>query len=112
MTTVWVKLDFEALHYWPEAKHPVEYLKNAHRHVFKVKAEVHVKHLNRDVEFIELKNKLKEFCESTWTMRCTADSCEIMCGTIVGYLQDHLNCRVHSVTVSEDGENGSTWYTG
>jgi len=57
-----VRTDVEGLHLWPDCNLPhVEYLAHLHRHTFQIFCEVNVTHGNRDIEFIDLKHKIKQY---------------------------------------------------
>lgn len=102
-TYIEVQWQFEALHRWPDAPHPVEYLRNLHRHVFYCRARVEVFHNERELEFIMLKHRLqaRRFRESE------VDSCETMAHRIVAYLNETYPGRKMTVSVSEDNENSA-----
>jgi len=116
MMTIWCQTEFESLHCWPEAPDECIYLRHPHRHIFKVKLEIVVTDKNREVEFISLGRELKYFCEEQWPLTYRTSpphvnwhSCEMMAVEISKWAADKKYI-VHSVTVSEDGENGATWY--
>lgn len=114
MTTIWVTGQYEAVHYWPNASGRVAYLKHPHRHIFKYRVEVKVKHNDRQIEFISLKEKIDNYCSSAFWVDITTYSCEQMCELIRDFLLrslDLLASDIVSITVSEDGENGATWYS-
>jgi flagellar biosynthesis component FlhA len=101
---VWVTADFEGLHHWPTAPDPVKFLKEPHRHVFKVKMWVEVQGSDREVEFILLKRRLNDFLNDSYAwphVAHTTYSCEQMAEEIL----KHFNATM--VSVSEDGENGA-----
>ena len=103
-TYVWVKHQFESLHFWPNAPDQVDFLKHYHRHMFHVELRVRVSHDDRDVEFITLKKELVEFCRSL-TGCVYHKSCEMLAGEILeDFAQRYTVARV---AVSEDGENGA-----
>ena len=58
-----VTFSFEAWHRWPGAVTPHGYLGTRHRHLFRVKAWLPVRHDDRDVEFIQFGRKLRQWCE-------------------------------------------------
>jgi len=113
-----VKTQFEGIHYYPDAPEEVEYLKNPHRHIFRVEAEIEVFHDDRELEFIMVQHRMNEFFEIHGELKSM--SCEM----IAKELQDHLKklypiteemelkrrynklSRKVNVRVSEDGENG------
>lgn len=94
---------FSAIHCWPNAGSPVEFLQNPHRHVFKIQSRTTVNHNDRDIEFITLKDDIQRFCDSQWAGRdIGSTSCETIAQTILEAFD------LDSVSVSEDGENGAT----
>ncbi len=116
MMTVWCSVEFPAIHCWPDALGDVEYLKFPHRHIFKVVLTVGVASLNRQVEFITLKKELLEFCLHAFPDKMYKDqpsasqcSCEMMCSVIAEWAARQQYYPT-TVSVSEDGENGATWY--
>lgn len=115
MTTVWCTAQFEGFHAWIDAPEQYAYLRLAHRHIFHVRLELIVGHSNREVEFIDLKQKLQKYCESSFgalgifdSTHPSSFSCETMARRIASEYED-AGYAVHSVTVSEDGENGATY---
>lgn len=114
MNTIWITTTFEGFHHWPDAPEKYAYLRNSHRHIFHVRLEVEVKHTNRELEFIALKNDVTNFCkdELAGTRALpTTYSCEKMCEILVVSYMQHEKLPIISVTISEDGENGATWYS-
>lgn len=100
-----VKLDVEGLHNWPDCNLPhVDYLKHVHRHTFGIACEVEVTHSNRDIEFIDLKHKVKQYVAKRWydqAFGCCnfgAMSCEMIAEEILN------NFGLNKCSVSEDGE--------
>jgi hypothetical protein len=99
---VYATTTFEGFHRWPDAPLEVAFLRDRHRHLFHIRAEVRVTHSDRDVEFILLKRQLDraigelkyEYDTSTW-------SCEQWAECLLGRL------KLDRVEVSEDGENGA-----
>ena len=101
-TFIWVTLQFEGYHSWPDAPMRSAFLRNEHRHMFHVKLYQKVTHLDRDVEFIELKNKLQDFITRTWPGgQLGSISCEMIATHILS------NFGGERCDVSEDGENGA-----
>ena len=100
-----VRTDVEGLHLWPDCNLPhVEYLAHLHRHTFQIFCEVNVTHGNRDIEFIDLKHKIKQYVAKTWydqTYGCCnfgAMSCEMIAEDLLNYF------GLTKCSVSEDGE--------
>jgi hypothetical protein len=81
----------------------VSFLRDFHRHVFKVELVVPVKHGDREVEFFTLQNQLNEFLARNYAGRQFLESCEQIAEQI------GLKFQAHEVTVSEDGENDGIW---
>lgn len=103
---VYCKVDFEGIHCWPTCPfEEVAYLRDPHRHIFKITAYKEVFHDDRDVEFIMLKHQIERFLESKYPDHILgAMSCEMLGRQLLeqfGLLQ---------VDVSEDGENGAVMY--
>ena len=108
-SNIWITTEFPGKHQWLNAPEEVSFLRNLHRHLFKVRVEVKVKHSDRDVEFFILKgdvnrllcNTLIPHLEKTPSM-----SCEMMGELIITELVKQ-KYKVQSVEVSEDAENGA-----
>lgn len=109
-SVVWVSRQFEGLHHWPEAPSETAFLRDLHRHLFKVCIRVNVAHGDRAVEFFRLIRfvdlaimKLQEQLVAKPAM-----SCEHMAEFLFEELKDRFSLA--STEVSEDGENGATLY--
>lgn len=101
--SVIVNTKFPAIHCWPECPIPeVSFLKTPHRHEFHVTAKKQVFHNDRDIEFIQLKNKINMIIDTKWRNQdIGSTSCEDICEELINLFG--LNyCRV-----LEDGENGA-----
>lgn len=97
-----VRFRFSALHRWSGAVEPSAFLAHPHRHVFHVEAARRVHHEDREVEFIEL----KERCEAWAVERArAADVCGWSCETWAKEIAAVFG--FYRVEVSEDGENGA-----
>lgn len=100
-----IQTSFEGLHRWVDAPPAQQYLADLHRHIFKVRCQVEVKHDDRELEFIAVKTELNKFLASN--SFTTSDSCETMAVKIIGWFElNYGNDRSISVEVLEDGENG------
>jgi hypothetical protein len=91
-----------ATHHWPNATAPVAYLRFPHRHEFHVRVWKRVTHADRDVEIIQLKERV----EATLAGLATNGdfgfmSCEMIASAIIEL------CGVDRCEVLEDGENGA-----
>jgi 6-pyruvoyl-tetrahydropterin synthase len=109
-STVWVTTEFVGYHCWPDAPNEVSFLRNLHRHLFKVRVEVENK-ADRSVEFFILQRDVKTILSVLPTHEGDVGehrtmSCEGMAHFIHSNLNEKYN--VSSVIVSEDGENGAT----
>ena len=114
---VFCRLTFEAMHRFEDAPMTVRYLSNLHRHVFHVELRVRVSSLDREVEFILLKDEVKRRIER-FKIDSDTDvwSCEHWC---VALMRQPWGIQTGSspagrgpvyadrVVVSEDGENGA-----
>lgn len=102
MTIVFSTIRFEGFHRWPNAPDEVAFLRDRHRHIFHVRAEVEVHHDDRDVEFILLGRRvLAEVKSITEAEDVSCWSCERWAREFL----DRLN--LVKCEVSEDGENGA-----
>jgi len=104
-TFVWIKTQFEGYHYWMDAPEEVAFLKNNHRHLFKIKVWVEVLHSDRDIEFFMLKKLVDKilllpFFKSSY-------SCEQYSEELYRHLCIHYPQREIRIEFSEDGEVGS-----
>lgn len=100
-TLVWITTEFVGFHRWVDAPDEVAFLRDWHRHIFKVKIAVKVTHSDRDVEFFIFKKQVKEFLDNKYQNRQFESSCEM----IAEHIAKHFNA--FRVSVSEDGENGA-----
>lgn len=103
--TITVRTQFIGFHRWLAAPESVEFLRNWHRHVFKVEVCINVDHNNREKEFFLVQNDLREAC-TVFEGRYFELSCEQICELIAKSLTPDYSVR--KVTVSEDGENEGT----
>ena len=103
-----VKLNFPGIHSWNNCNlKPVIYLKNYHRHMFHITCKIQVKHDDRDIEIIMLKNSVlnylnRKFYSDHYGCGLFGNmSCEMIAEMILEEFK--LNyCRV-----LEDNENGA-----
>lgn len=105
--TLIVRFQFEGFHRWKEAPAKYSYLREVHRHIFHVEAEMLVKGDDREIEFIELKRTIALFAEKKFGMLTDDDhsgtlySCEQMAERILERFE------LQSCSVFEDNENGA-----
>jgi len=116
--TVWaiVQFQFEGFHHYPEAPENVKFLRNLHRHLFKVEVWIEQFNDDRDIEYLTFKNWLTEKVVSPFYM-CQSlaekfgltetDSCETIAHKIQAYIIHNYPDRKVKVKVMEDGENGA-----
>lgn len=110
--TIIIQTELDALHKYVNAPKEVEYLKNIHRHLFKICVEMEVFHDDRELEFIIVKHDLNEWLNNKYQMKEVA-SCEQIANDICDYLtQSYGATRRVICTVLEDGENGGKVYYG
>lgn len=104
---VYVTLEFEGLHKWKDAPKEVGFLRNLHRHLFKVRVEVEVFHNDREIEFILLKREIERFVGRKFKGK-QVGSCEMIAEKILRFVKrKYGKNRKVEVEVSEDGENGA-----
>jgi len=114
-TTVWATFQVEGWHHWPGAPDKYDWLADSHRHMFHVRVEISVGQ-SREIEFIDLrKQAMADFENSVLGILATTGkypasySCEEMAKLLVTHLELlYPEREFYAVTVSEDGENGST----
>lgn len=106
MKRIWVTTQFKGFHIWGEAPEEVEFLRNNHRHLFKVKITIEVLHDNRELEFFILQEILDTFIDVELT-KDNLGSCEMIGEQIKLYFEKEYPNRFIEVEVSEDGENGA-----
>ena len=117
-TSLIINTQFAALHQWNTIPddHTQHYLKHPHRHMFHITLRIPVKHHDRDLEFIEIKNMLDDWLRATFPNRALANtpsigsmSCEMLADKIKS---DFSVYSIHPtyVCVMEDGENGAEVY--
>ena len=106
-TTIIVKLEYEALHCWPQVAEmlpnlpEIHFLQYPHRHIFHIKLEKVVTHADRDIEIILFKREVIKYLQDRFNGDLKNWSCEML----ATHLLDNFKC--HSVEVLEDNENGA-----
>ncbi len=110
-TYVYCQTRVIGFHKWVNAPEEVKFLRDRHRHEFHIKVTVYVKHDDRDVEFITLKLAVDEYMRPLNPRQLFMDfqgkSCEMIATDLKDALEQINNYHVHSIEVSEDGENGA-----
>lgn len=105
-TTIDVSYEIEGFHKWEAAPPKRAYLRNLHRHLFKVRVEMSVRHDDREVEFHDLLDFCQ--CSSDTFLLSELNSCEHHCENLITKLEQQYLERLISVSISEDGECGAT----
>lgn len=111
LSLVYATITFEGVHCWLRAPEEVKHLRNRHRHIFHVKAVMQVNHDDRDVEFIMLGHRIRE-----WILKQYPKYSEASADTTVDL--EYTSCEalaralleafgLFSCEVSEDNENGA-----
>jgi len=110
-TSIIIRHQFEGFHCWPDAPEEVSFLRDRHRHIFKIQLEIEVDHLDRELEFFIEQRFLKSLFAST--EECNGKSCEMMGLMVIAAFNVRYNDdRSMTCEVSEDGENsGVVKYT-
>lgn len=108
LVKVITRLNVEGIHRWKKCPiEEVSYLRNYHRHTFFIIAECFVSHNDRDIEFIELSHKIKDYLHKKYFSKqyqCLFfddNSCEMVANELVTVF-DLASCEVN-----EDGEGGA-----
>lgn len=101
-----LKTNFEAYHFWENAKKEVIFLQNNHRHIFYVKLWIEQFSANRDIEYISEKRKLNNFIKTNFEGRVFPKSCEDIAIEIKKNWKLKYPKRKIKVSVFEDNENG------
>ena len=104
---VYVKFTFTGVHFWKKAHGKTSYLKYPHRHEFHVTAIKSVETLDREIEFIQLKEQMLAYCRTRYEK--TEEPFEFSCEQIAEELSDTF--QLASCAVSEDDENGAIVYS-
>lgn len=105
-SSIWVEERLPGFHQWPDAPPARRFLADRHRHVFRVQAHVLVRHDDRDVEFFDLSDMVRDWW-GPGERECGSASCE----TLAHQLGDHLltlDLAVDAVEVSVGDEGGAT----
>lgn len=108
-----IRTQFEGIHCWPEAPEEVKFLRDLHRHIFQIRANVVVDHNDRDVEFIMLKHRVDEWLNTKYEQGGAGNvwhmgrmSCEQVAEEAIEVIKQFVgDQRTITVFVSEDGEN-------
>jgi hypothetical protein len=91
-------------HHWPDAPDAVAFLRNLHRHDFKIRIEDRVRHGDREVEFFIRQRQVEELLDQNELgvdAIVRSKSCEMLAEEILKLT------GASAVEVWEDGENGA-----
>lgn len=117
MTKIFVTVQIPGIHYWPggqERSKNHQYLQYPHRHIFHIRVTKTVTHDNRDIEFLDFKDKVVLTITQEWSKdwdtippgnKTLCDFRNMSCEMIADRLLYIMNAD--EVEVSEDGENGA-----
>lgn len=95
------------IHRYPDAPDDVAYLKLEHRHLFKFKVSITVKHQDREIEFHQFLNWLESLYASG-TLLLDHKSCEMISDDLFNQIHSkYSKDRTVIIEVWEDGECGS-----
>lgn len=112
-TSIIVRAQASGFHCYENAPDEVAFLREVHRHVFHVEAELEVYHDDRELEFFLVQRELKRLLEEALgSLPLHARSCERIARTIQQrlfrlYSTQGKETRAVAVYVSEDNENGA-----
>lgn len=103
MIEIIAKLQYEAIHFWPNADSvpEVSFLKYPHRHVFHIEVRKKVQDDDREIEIIQFKHEIEDYLDEKYNHDFAQKSCEQIAFEILKV----FGCS--SVFVLEDGENGA-----
>lgn len=105
-TYIEVKNQIDLVHRFADAPEQVAYLKNPHRHTFKISSRVQVFHNDREIEFYMLRDFISETLRKT--AFCLGISCEQLAEFVIGEIKlKYGSHRRIIVSVFEDGINGA-----
>lgn len=101
-TRIIVNLQYAAIHNWPNCNiEKVNYLKHPHRHVFHITCKKEVKHDDRDIEIIMLKEQIERHLRLVYNGDLGGLSCEMLAKVLM------TEFALDYCSVLEDGENGA-----
>lgn len=113
MSHIQVLTSFVGVHQWLDAPEEVAFLRNLHRHVFKVAVSCEVAHDDRELEFFMVRQTIDTWMRSTYPSyhnhmpdlkMLGTYSCEQIASDIQAVLHQKYK-RNFSVIVREDNEN-------
>lgn len=97
----------EGYHFYKDAPEEVSFLRNTHRHLFKVYSTIEVFSNDRELEFFCVQREIDKLLTTLFDTN-TNNSCEFMCMYLIENLQlKYGTHRRYIIEVSEDGENSA-----
>ena len=112
---IWATFQKEGIHAYPAAatdptlatsdQYDVRFLASPHRHIFKFKVHIEVKHNDRDIEFIQFKRWMENLYAGD-VLDLNSKSCEMIADDLYVQISVKYPGRDVIIEVSEDGENG------
>lgn len=113
-TFIWVTLQKEGWHRWPDAPNTVPFLRQPHRHMFHFRISISIEGNDREIEFIQCKWDIEYMLQKIWSqwnlgsadVACSTLSCEMIAGKLYEMIAHNYQGRDVVIEVSEDGENG------
>lgn len=105
---VWTKVALPGFHRWPNAHEERKYLRDRHRHLFHITVWTEVHHDERDVEFHDLQDVIREWW-GPGAREWDASSCETIARELATHLYVSHDTLAYRIDVSEDGESGATY---
>lgn len=104
-----VKNQFIGFHQYDDAPEEVAFLKNLHRHVFKVESLIEVRHDDRELEFFMVQENIEREIIPFLRVGGPLGSCEMIAENILwGLINKYGDDRYAMVEVYEDGENAGS----
>lgn len=101
-----VRSQFVAFHRWKDAPDVVAFLRDYHRHVFKVEVHLAVTHADRQLEFFIVQRDLNDILLHNFEGTRFEASCECVARSIMEKMEAYkAYTSIFKVVVSEDGEN-------
>ncbi len=117
ITYIQIELQQEGVHYYKDAPGEVAFLREPHRHMFKIKISIEVFHDDRELEFIMVKRRLENITKIFFedSVNNHPISCEMIARNIQNLVRQmypgpDAQRRLINVAVFEDGENGALVY--
>lgn len=104
---IYITTQFEGMHRYINAPEEVSFLRDYHRHLFKIRLQVEVEHNERDIEFIMFKHEIDNHINKTYMGMQVNASCETIAEELINYVKSHYDNKKVICEVSEDGENGA-----